>query len=133
MLAAAVCAASQFLLVTFVAIVRIAFPPRNPFPERVIVAIRRREIRGRRMHFPLHFRVLQSAARKIIRRDTHVRVIANEQRPFALQFGVDFEFRPAKFLHLKRVRELFVVESFHRAVRFEFDLGIPKIDVLRKL
>src|SRR5260370_16030385 len=113
-------------------VVTIICPPRNPLSKRVVLTIRRREVRRLRRYLPGYFCVLQSAAGKIVRRHRDFGVIADKQRASSLSLRGHFKLGPAKLLHLKTVRVVLAIEGFHRTLRFELDLSVSQIHVRGK-
>src|ERR1051325_2363890 len=103
MLSRAVRAACEGLRAAFI-IVGARNPPRNPFAEGVVVAIRRRVVGRCGSDVPGHLRVGKAAASIISRRHACVGVAPDDVWALA-RLCRDLKLGATKLLHLKIVRE----------------------------
>src|SRR5262249_59322862 len=102
MFARSVRATRELLAVCIYGLIAVILPPRRPFTENEIAAIRRSEARGRRVHVPSNFGIGQSAAGIVIGRDRQRGMVADKMRAFT-RSGFDFVFGAAEFQHADRM------------------------------
>src|SRR5690349_511690 len=109
----------------------IAFPPRSPYSEYIVAAIRRSEVRILRSDFPLDFGIRQAASGKISCRHRKISAATGKQITFAVTRRDNFKLRPAKLFYTEAVLILFLVKITYVTVRFELDCCSSQIDICR--
>src|SRR5262249_18782934 len=88
----------------------IGTPPRDPFAEGEVPAVRRSEVARRRSDGSVHVSVGKASAGLVCRFDNHVGVASDKERAI-VGGGRHFKFGPAKLLHLELVVEVVTLKG----------------------